>query len=121
MRIVVPLIEKQGESSRLSPHFGRAPFFGIVDIESNGTYKIEIERNQSSHFGGMGRPSDNIIKFKPQVVVTYGMGIRAINLFNQYNIKVFKAVGQILKDNIEAFIHNDLTALDEECKDAHHK
>ncbi|MHA1410285.1 MAG: NifB/NifX family molybdenum-iron cluster-binding protein [Candidatus Odinarchaeia archaeon] len=121
MRIVVPLINDKGLESSISPHFGRAPFFGVVEVSEDGTYSVVIKSNTSQHFGGMGTPSENILSFQPDVLITIGMGPRAISILTQHNVKLFKAISGSLKDNIDAYFNNKLNPLDEPCEDAHHK
>ncbi|MHA1754373.1 MAG: NifB/NifX family molybdenum-iron cluster-binding protein, partial [Candidatus Odinarchaeia archaeon] len=88
IKIVIPVLNDNGLYSEVSPHFGRAPFYAVVEIKENRNYSVEIYPNQSQHFGGSGRPSENIIKHSPDVVITYGMGPRAISLLKQFNIKI---------------------------------
>ena len=47
MRILIPVLENRGKESRVSPHFGRAPYFALYDSE---TEKLEIIENKSEHF-----------------------------------------------------------------------
>ncbi len=44
-RIAVPLEDNNGLNSKISPHFGTAKYFGIVDVKDEEVLKIEIEKN----------------------------------------------------------------------------
>ena len=91
-RIVIPIIEDLGLESRLSEHFGRAPYFMVVEIDSKGEIvNIEAIPNTSEHFGGFGRPPDKILQLRPTALITYGMGPRALSIFQQARVAVLRA------------------------------
>jgi len=79
VRIVIPVAENRGIGSHLSDHFGRAPFFAVFELDEEG--KIidhKVVPNDTEHFGGVGLPPDRILQLKPDAVITYGMGPRAL-------------------------------------------
>ena len=66
VRLVVPSSEEKGLDSRLSQHFGRAPFYVVVDLDEKGNIISDSSiPNTSEHFGGVGVPPDRIIQLKP--------------------------------------------------------
>ena len=119
---MIPVSSDAGLESRVSEHFGRAPYFAVVDITSQGTIaNIQVVPNRSEHFGGFGKPSENIIQLKPDAVVTYGMGPRAISMFQNAGIAVFRATVNTVKEVIEAYKRDELGELTEGCRDARHR
>ena len=120
-RIVIPVIENSGLESRLSEHFGRAPYFMVVEIDSKGEIvNIEAIPNTSEHFGGFGRPPDKILQLKPTALITYGMGPRALSIFQQARVAVLRANASTVREVIEAFKRNELEELTEGCREARH-
>ncbi|MFX1475598.1 MAG: NifB/NifX family molybdenum-iron cluster-binding protein [Promethearchaeota archaeon] len=119
-RIVVPVLEKMGEASPISPHFGRAPYFAIAEVEE-GIWQLEFKDNTSSHFGGGERPPNILLSFKPDVVITVGMGPRAIRIFQAAGVAVLQAQANTLGEVLIAFTRNELRELTEGCRDARHK
>lgn len=120
-RIVIPVIENSGLESRLSEHFGRAPYFMVVEIDSKGEIvNIEAIPNTSEHFGGFGRPPDKILQLRPTALITYGMGPRALSIFQQARVAVLKANASTVREVIEAFKRNELEELTEGCREARH-
>ena len=120
-RIVIPVIENSGLESRLSEHFGRAPYFMIVEIDSKGEIvNIEAIPNTSEHFGGFGRPPDKILQLRPTALITYGMGPRALSIFQQARVAVLRANASTVREVIEAFKRNELEELTEGCREARH-
>ncbi len=121
-RIVVPVLEKMGEASPLSPHFGRAPYFAIAEVEpEEGIKRLDFKDNTSSHFGGEERPPDLLLSFKPDVVITVGMGPRAIRLFQAAGVAVLQAKANTLGEVLSAFTRSELQELTEGCRQAQHK
>ena len=52
-RIVIPVAGENGLDSRLAEHFGRAPYFAVVDLDEKGEVsKVEIVQGLEfqSHF-----------------------------------------------------------------------
>ena len=120
-RIVIPVIEDSGLESRLSEHFGRAPYFMVVEIDSKGEIvNIEAIPNTSEHFGGFGRPPDKILQLRPTALITYGMGPRALSIFQQARVAVLRANAPTVREVIEAFKRNELEELTEGCREARH-
>jgi len=120
-RIVIPVIENSGLESRLSEHFGRAPYFIVVEIDSKGEIaNIEAIKNTSEHFGGFGRPPDKILQLRPTALITYGMGPRALSIFQQARVAVLRANASTVREVIEAFKRNELEELTEGCREARH-
>jgi len=120
-RIVIPVIENSGLESRLSEHFGRAPYFMVVEIDSKGEIvNIEAIPNTSEHFGGFGRPPDKILQLRPTVLITYEMGPRALSIFQQARVAVLRANASTVREVIEAFKRNELEELTEGCREARH-
>ncbi len=120
-RIVVPVLDESGLNARLSEHFGRAPYFAVIDLDENGS--ISSQRtvpNISEHFGGTGRPPDRILQLQPNGLITYGMGPRALAIFQNARVAVLRANADIVKDVIMAYNNDELEELTEGCHHARH-
>lgn len=122
MRIIIPLEEDRGLDSRLSEHFGRAPFFMVLELDDEGNVlKQEVVRNEGEHFGGMGRPAGRILQLKPDAVINYGMGPRALSIFQQAGVAVLKADSNIVRDVLSSYVEGRLEELTEGCQQARHR
>ena len=122
VRIVIPVEDANGLNAALSQHFGRAPYFASVELDENGkVLNLKMVSNKSEHFGGMGKPPEIILSLKPNAVVTYGMGFRALNMFQSANVAVLQTNKDFVKDVIEAYNKDELVELTEGCHDAKHK
>jgi predicted Fe-Mo cluster-binding NifX family protein len=120
-RIVIPAEDGNGLNARLSEHFGRAPYFIIVELEDGNISNVQVVPNESEHFGGFGRPPDRILQFRPNAVITYGMGPRALSIFQEARIAVLKANADTVKDVVEAYRQDKLEELTEGCRHARHR
>ncbi|NIP67492.1 hypothetical protein GWN63_05550, partial [Candidatus Bathyarchaeota archaeon] len=88
-RIVIPVLEEGGLEARLSEHFGRAPFFAVIDLGENGEVSNQkTVPNRSEHFGGTGHPPQRILQLKPSAVITFGMGPRGLGFFQRAQVAV---------------------------------
>ena len=120
-RVVIPAEDGNGLNARLSEHFGRAPYFIIVELEDGNISNVQVVPNESEHFGGFGRPPDRILQFRPNAVITYGMGPRALSIFQEVRIAVLKANADTVKDVVEAYRQDKLEELTEGCHYARHR
>ncbi len=52
-RIMMPVEDEYGLEAKVAQHFGRAPYFALVEFDENQkTLKVKIEPNKSEHMGG---------------------------------------------------------------------
>jgi len=121
-KVVIPVTDDKGADSQLSEHFGRAPFFAVFDFDEDGqVLSKKAVPNESEHFGGVGFPPDRILQLKPDAVITYGMGPRALGRFQDARVAVLRANSGIVKDVISAYLKNQLQELTEGCHHALHR
>ena len=122
VRITIPIEDANGLNARLSQHFGRAPYFAVVELDENGkVLDLQTVPNKSEHFGGMGKPPETIIRLRSNAVITYGMGPRALNMFQNANVAVLQTSKDFVKDVIEAYSKDELVELTEGCHHARHR
>jgi len=90
LRIVSP-VAKAGDKFLLYPHFGRAPYFAVVEARGGKIESIEAKENPyRSHEHGRGVGIiDFILSLKPDAVLALGMGNRAFELLREAGVKVF--------------------------------
>jgi predicted Fe-Mo cluster-binding NifX family protein len=120
-RIIIPVIDESGLNAKLSEHFGRAPYFLTLDLDETGNISsLETIANTSEHFGGVGLPPDRILQLKPNALITYGMGPRALNRFQNARVAVLRANTNNVKDIVKAYKKDELQELTEGCRQAHH-
>ena len=121
VRIVIPVSEEKGVNSRLSQHFGRAPFYAIIDLDESGkVIGSGTIANTSEHFGGVGLPPDRILQLKPKALVTYGLGSKALMIFQNAGVAVLRTEVDTVIEVVNAYNNDELQELTEGCHQAHH-
>jgi predicted Fe-Mo cluster-binding NifX family protein len=120
-RIVVPVSDDRGIDAQLSQHFGRAPFFAIIDLDEEGNVIGQgTIANTSEHFGGVGLPPDRILQLKPKALITYGLGPKALRVFQNAGVAVLRTEANTVRDVVTAYNNNELQELTHGCHQAHH-
>ena len=121
VRIVIPMLDESGVNARLSEHFGRAPYFAVIDLdESGGISSQRTVANTSEHFGGKGRPPDRILQLRPNALITYGMGPQALSTFQEAKVAVLRANTNTIGAVLRAYNEDQLQELTEGCHQARH-
>ena len=120
-RIVIPTVSQEGLKAHLAAHFGRAPYFTVVDLNENGNIaNVKAVLNVGEHGGGMGHAHNHILELQPNVIIVYGMGPRGLNAFQSAGVAVLRANVNIVNDVITAYRDDKLQELTEGCHDARH-
>jgi predicted Fe-Mo cluster-binding NifX family protein len=121
MRIAVSAESDQGLESMVSHHFGRCPFFVIADVD--GTEVKEVKVVQNPFFAGHkpGMVPGFIHDQGADVMLSGGMGRRAIDFFSQYGIKPATGATGNVMDALNQFLGGGMT-LAEPCRESleHH-
>jgi predicted Fe-Mo cluster-binding NifX family protein len=121
VRIVIPVLEESGLNARLSEHFGRTPYFAVIELDENG--RVLNQRtvpNVGEHLGGSGRRADFILQLKPNAIITFGMGPRGLNIYQSVRVAVLRANANTVGEVIAAYNKDELEELTEGCHQARH-
>ncbi len=103
-RVAVSADSDRGLESSVSPHFGRCPYYVLIDLEGREVRRVQAVRNP---FYGQHQPGQVPAFIHEQgvdVMLTGGMGQRAIAFFQQYGIQpVTGAVGSV-RNALEGYL-----------------
>lgn len=120
-RIIVPAEDQQGLNARLAEHFGRAPYFAVVDLNDNGEVtNVKTVPNVGEHAGGMGQTHDHMLELQPTAIIVYGMGPRGLNTFQGAGVAVLRANANTIGEVVTAYKDGKLLELTDGCEHAHH-
>ena len=86
-RIAVSADDRDGLDSAVSPHFGRCPFFILVDLDGCEVQDVRAVENPYYARHQPGQVPGFIDGQDVDVMLTGGMGRRAISFFEQYGIQ----------------------------------
>jgi predicted Fe-Mo cluster-binding NifX family protein len=82
----------------VSAHFGRCPSFTIVDIENSKAVKKEVIGNPGHQPGAIPR---FLHEKGVDCIIAGGMGMNAVNFFNQFNIEAIVGITGTIDNVIE--------------------
>lgn len=106
MKVCIPVQENKGMESIAYNHFGTAPYFLIIDSETEDVKAIENGDLHHSH--GMCQPLKALSGEEVDAILVGGIGAGAISKLNSQGIKVFKVANDTASKNIELFKKNEL-------------
>jgi len=120
-KIVVPAVDQSGLNAQLAEHFGRAPYFAVVELDENGEVsEIKTVPNIGEHAGGRGQTHDNILELQPNAIIVHGMGPRGLSTFQSAGVAVLRANANTVSGVIAAYKDDKLQELTEGCHHARH-
>lgn len=109
MKICLPTKGKGGLKEQVFNHFGSATCFTIYDTETEELKTIENDNQHHAH--GACQPLNAIAGYGVDVVLTSGMGKRAVNLLNQGGVKVYLLEGETVEEALKKFAAGQLQEL----------
>ena len=109
MKLCIPVIEDKGSDSKVSAHFGSAPFFLIFDPDTKSTDYVANSNQHHSH--GMCQPLSLLSGYKLDAVVCSGMGGGAIAKLNASGIRTYRGSSATVKEIIDDFVAGKLPEL----------
>jgi len=119
-KIVIPVEDASGLEAKVASHFGKAPYFASVEINSKGQIvNTKIDRNTGEHMGGTGHPHENLLALQPSVIIACAMGPGGLHSFQDAGITVLKAQGNTLNEVMTNFKEGKLEPLTGGCPHAH--
>lgn len=109
MRIAVSIETNEGLDSQVTHHFGRCPYFALVDVEDNEIRGCRVVENPYFSAHRPGQVPGFIQEQKADVMLSGGMGRRAIQFFEQYKIEAATGARGTVKNAVDAFLEGDLS------------
>lgn len=103
-RIAFACETNQGLQSEMSGHFGRCPYYAIVDIDGQEIKNVQVIDNPYFNNHVPGVVPQFISSQKVNVMIAGGMGPRAIDMFNGFGIDVATGVGGVVENVLKAYL-----------------
>jgi predicted Fe-Mo cluster-binding NifX family protein len=108
MRIAVSADNNEGLNSTVSPHFGRCPHFVLVDVEDQEIREVQSVDNPYYGNHQPGQVPGFIASHGANVMLTGGMGGRAIMFFQEYGIEGVTGAYGTVKQAVEHYLGGQL-------------
>jgi len=109
MRIAVSADSKNGLDSVVGPHFGRCPHYILVDVDGTEVHSVSEVDNPFYPQHQPGQIPTFIHSQGANVMLTGGMGGRAIMSFQQFGIKPITGASGTVRYALEAYLGGQLT------------
>jgi predicted Fe-Mo cluster-binding NifX family protein len=109
MRIAVSAEDNKGLDSVVAHHFGRCPYFILVDVENEEIKTVQAVSNPFVHGHQPGQVPGFIQEQKANVMLSGGMGGRAIQFFQAAGIKAATGANGTVRESLERYFGGTLT------------
>lgn len=108
MRIAISTDDNRGLDSVVSPHFGRCPYYVLVDVEGREVRQVGAVENPYYGHHTPGVVPEFIHTQGANVMLTGGMGRRAIAFFQQYGIEPVTGASGTVRHALEQYLSGAL-------------
>jgi len=122
MKIAISTEDKNGLDSLVSHHFGRCPCYVFVDVKDQKVQTVEGIDNPFAQQHQPGMVPEFIHNHGVDVMLSGGMGQRAISFFDQYGIRVATGADGTVRTTLENYFGGQLSGA-EPCRESveHHE
>jgi len=116
MKIAISAENKNGLDSPVSHHFGRCPCYVLVEMDEGGIVNAESIENPFFQQHQPGMVPNFINDQGVNVMISGGMGRKAIDFFQQFGIDVATGASGTVRSTLDSFISGGLRGVTP-CKD----
>ena len=106
VNICIPVTADRGLESPVSGHFGSAPIYMLVDLETRKANALANARAVHEH--GACRPLDALAGHDVDAIVVGGIGAGALMKLQGAGIRVFRATAPTVAGCLDAFAKNEV-------------
>jgi predicted Fe-Mo cluster-binding NifX family protein len=108
MKIAVTAENNDGLESLVAQHFGHAPFFVLVDVKEGEVCAVRGIANPFATAHQPGQIPDFVKQQNADVILSGGMGGRAIEFFEQAGIKAATGASGTVRQALEHYLGGKL-------------
>ena len=108
MRIAISSQTNNGLDSIVAQHFGRCPYFAFVDMEEDEVQAINVIENPFYAGHGVGDVPHFIAAQHADLMLSGGMGGRAIQIFEQLGIGVATGASGTVRETLDRYLNGEL-------------
>ena len=108
MRVAVSVDDSNGLDSVVSSHFGRCPYYILVDLNDQEVKQVNAVANPNYGRHAPGTVPTFIQNQGADVMLAGGMGRRAIALFQQYGIQAATGAAGSVRHALEQYLGGEL-------------
>lgn len=109
MRIAISTDTDGGLEAPVSPHFGRCPYYTLVDVDGQKVTAVTVVPNPYYPEHVPGAVPQFIHSQGVNVMLTGGMGYRAVGFFQQFGIQPVTGASGTVGEAVTQFLQGRLT------------
>jgi predicted Fe-Mo cluster-binding NifX family protein len=109
MKIAITAESNNGLESMVAQHFGHAPYFILVDVENSQVTATQSVANPFANGHEPGQIPGFIQEQNANVMLSGGMGGRAIQFFEQAGIKAATGANGTVRQALESYLGGKLS------------
>ena len=117
MRVAISADDSNGLDSVVSPHFGRCPYYVLVDLDGREVSQVSAVENPHYGHHQPGQVPGFIDSQGVDVMLAGGMGRRAIGLFQEYGIQAVTGAAGSVRHALEQYLGGTLQGA-EPCRES---
>jgi predicted Fe-Mo cluster-binding NifX family protein len=117
MRVAISADDSRGLDSVVSPHFGRCPYYVLVDLDGRQVNQVSAVENPYYGRHQPGQVPGFIQSQGADVMLAGGMGRRAIGFFQQYGIQAVTGATGSVSHALEQYLGGTLQGA-EPCRES---
>lgn len=103
-RIAIAALDANGLEAQTSPHFGHCPYFVLADVEEGGVQALETVANPYCLHHEPGEIPSFIHSLGAHVMLSGGMGGRAVAFFRQLGIEPATGAAGTVCESLERYL-----------------
>lgn len=111
-RIALACEDNQGLGGQISQHFGRCPYYLIVDVEGDEIRKTDSVSNPYYNRHVPGMVPQFINQQGANVMIAGGMGPRAIDMFTSLGIEVVTGAMGNAGNVLQAYLRGEISGVE---------
>jgi predicted Fe-Mo cluster-binding NifX family protein len=109
MRIAFSSDEDRGLESAVAHHFGRCPYYVFVNREGNEVQSVETMANPFFQSHRPGQVPGYIHEQGADVMISGGMGRRAIAFFQELGVEAFTGASGTVSQTLSRYLAGELS------------
>jgi len=117
MRVAISADSNNGLDSVVSPHFGRCPYYVLVDVDGREVSEVSAVENPCYGQHRPGEVPGFIQSQGADVMLAGGMGRRAVGFFQQYGIQAVTGASGTVRQALEQYLDGALRGA-EPCRES---
>jgi len=111
-RIALATEDNQGLTGQISQHFGRCPYYLIVEVQGLEIVKTESVNNPYYNSHAPGMVPQFINEQGADVMIAGGMGPRAIDMFTSLGIEAVSGATGNVGNILQAYLRGEISGVE---------